>query len=220
MVAARREFLGGGHYKPIAEKLAQRVMPLVDNNSVVVDAGCGEGYYLQQLVQQIARSTRSQPGIIGFDISKWAVQAATRRLSAAWLVASNRNIPIADHSVDLILSLFGFPAYDSFHRILKEGGCLLLVNAGPRHLLELREIIYPTVKMSESTELQQAEAAGFTLVETTPLQYTTTPLSQAEINRLLTMTPHLFRATREGKKRAALLENFSVTVDVSFHLLR
>ena len=220
MVVARREFLEGGHYEPIADKLAELVTPLLADVPVIVDAGCGEGYYLEYLVQQIASCSRAEPTVVGFDISKWAVQAATRRLPATWMVASNRNIPIADHCVDLLLSLFGFPAYDSFLRVLKPSGVLLLASAGPRHLLELREVIYPTVKISESRELQQAQAGGFSLVETITLQYTTAPLSQGEIGQLLGMTPHLFRASREGKERAALLDNFSVSVDVHFHLLR
>ena len=41
-----------------------------------------------------------------------------------------------------------------------------------------------------------------------------------EIAELLLMTPHLFRATREGKERAAKLEEITLTVDVRFHLLR
>ena len=156
MVAARREFLELGHYEPIAVKLAELVSPLLGDDSIIVDAGCGEGYYLQQLVSHIAPGTGSQPAIIGFDISKWAVQAAARRFSATWLVASNRHIPVADHSVDLLLSLFGFPAYETFRRVLKSGAGLLLLCAEPRHLLELREIIYPSVNMSESAQLQQA----------------------------------------------------------------
>ncbi|MDG2271179.1 MAG: methyltransferase domain-containing protein [Halioglobus sp.] len=219
MVAARRDFLSDGHYQPVADKLASLVKQQVNFDSTIVDAGCGEGYYLEQLATQFASSSHCRPSIIGFDISKWAVQAATRRLAATWLVASNRNIPLAADSVDCLLSLFGFPVFNSFRSVLKEGGSLVIVDAGPQHLIELREVIYPEVRHSESTILQQARAAGFSLGETSALQFQTAPLNQLQIHQLLCMTPHLFRATREGKERAALLDHFPVTVDIAFQLL-
>lgn len=219
MVAARREFLQCGHYLPVADMLAQLVAPVTGADSVIVDAGCGEGYYLEQLRQQLQHSSGGTAKMIGFDISKWAVQAATRRVNATWLVASNRNIPLAPNSVDCLLSLFGFPVFDAFNAVLKPGGTLLSVTAGPQHLIELREILYPSVKHSESTSLQQALDAGFCEGERSTLQFTTAPLSQPEISHLLTMTPHLFRASHDGKANAARLQAFPVTVQVQFQQL-
>ncbi len=188
-------------------------------DSVIVDAGCGEGYYLEQLRAQLPASRLGAPTLIGFDISRSAVQAATRRFAATWLVASNRNIPLAPASADCLLSLFGFPVFETFLALLKEGGTLLAVNAGPQHLIELREILYPSVRRSASMVAQQARAAGFTIGETSTLQFRTAPLGQLQVHQLLSMTPHLFRASRSGKERAAQLDNFSITVDVVFQLL-
>ncbi|MEH6571066.1 MAG: methyltransferase domain-containing protein [Halioglobus sp.] len=220
MVRARRDFLDAGHYQPIADTLVTLVEPFLNNSATIVDAGCGEGYYLQQLMQSVTAAKSAVPSIVGFDISKWAVQHAAKRLSATWLVASNRNIPIADHGADILLSLFGFPTYESFRRVLKPAGTLILVNAGPRHLIELREIIYPSVNDSVSSEVMQAQEGGFTLRNTQTLSFQTKPLQQAEILQLLGMTPHFFRVTSDGRERALALDNFSVTVDVDFHVLR
>jgi len=219
MVVARREFLDAGHFQPVATRLAELVKPLIDADAVIVDAGCGEGYYLAQLQAQLALGGARAPAMIGFDISKWAVQAATRRHAATWLVASNRNIPLSTDSTDCVLSLFGFPVFETFYTLLKPGGTLLLAHAGPRHLIELREILYPAVRHTESTAAQQASAAGLTVGECTSLQFKTTPLSQLQVHQLLSMTPHLFRASRVGKERAAQLDGFFVTVDVVFQLL-
>ena len=219
MVAARREFLQSGHYEPVAEALAVSVSRLIGRDAVIADAGCGEGYYLEKLQQHLDLDAGAAT-LIGFDISKWAVQAATRRIQATWLVASNRRIPLAPGSVDCLLCLFGFPVFDAFMTALQPGGTLLLVTAGPRHLIELREILYPTIKHSESAVVQQAVDAGFVQGHSSSLQYTTAPLRQREISDLLTMTPHLFRASHEGKLRAAQLQNFPVTVDVRVQLLR
>jgi 23S rRNA (guanine745-N1)-methyltransferase len=218
MVVARREFLNSGHYHPVADRLAELVQTLVGDRSIIADAGCGEGYYLEQLRTQLESTSCPTPTIIGYDISKWAVQAATRRLAATWLVASNRNIPLAPGSVDCLLSLFGFPVFESFLAVLREGGVLLTVNAGPQHLVELREVLYPAVTHSESRVVSLAQAAGFSAGETSTLLFKTDPLSQLEINQLLSMTPHLFRASSEGRKRSALLDHLPVTVDVVFNL--
>ncbi len=220
MVTARRDFLNAGHYQPAADALNRLVEPLVSNNSVIVDAGCGEGYYLQQLAKKIAASGVLKPSLVGFDISKSAIRAATRRSNATWLVASNRNIPLVANSVDCVLSLFGFPILNSFRSVLKASGSLILVDAGPQHLIELRKVIYPQVHHSDSKMLQQVCAAGFLPEKTSTLQFQTDPLSQLEVHQLLSMTPHLFRATKEGKARAALLDNFRVTVDIVFQHLK
>lgn len=216
MIVARRDFLEGGHYAPVAGQLVAMISPLLESGSLLADAGCGEGYYLQAL-QQAAVKRRLD--VVGFDISKWAMQAAARRFSGSWLVASNRNIPLADNSVDVLMSLFGFPEYESFFRVLKPGGCLLVVNAGPNHLLELREVIYPRVRQVDSGDVPRAETAGFSLWDSASVSYLTAPLPRTDLARLLTMTPHLFRASHDGKQRAAQLDNFPVTVDVTFSLM-
>lgn len=225
MISARRAFLDAGHYQAIADRLAQLVVPLCRADALgeapfIVDAGCGEGYYLQQLASALQHKRTTPAGILGFDISKWAVQAATKRLPATWLVASNRHIPLADHSVDIMLSLFGFPEYAEFLRVLRPGGTLVLVNAGPGHLLELRKIIYPDVRLTDSNQAAAAVRAGFRQLSHVPHRHTVSLPDQASINQLLSMTPHLFRASAQGKERARTLSELALGVDVVFDLLQ
>ena len=241
MVAARREFLNAGYYQPLAARLCQKLEAILygnlphgnsrhgnsphdhslpDEKPLLVDAGCGEGYYLQQLAKHLTSHRKPVPALVGFDISKWAAQAAARTQAATWLVASNRQIPLADHSTDLVLSLFGFPAHDSFQRILKPGGQLVLVEAGPHHLIELRQVIYPRIKESKPREVHEATQAGFVQIAREELQFNPPTLDSAAIGQLLQMTPHLFRASSEGKKRAAALTQLQLTVDVVIHVFQ
>ena len=55
MVAARQRFLAAGDYAPIAKALSQAVMRHCEQAETYscLDAGCGEGYYLRQLAQQL-----------------------------------------------------------------------------------------------------------------------------------------------------------------------
>jgi 23S rRNA (guanine745-N1)-methyltransferase len=220
MVEARRRFLDAGFYEPISRQvnaLVQRHLPA--GAVCVMDAGCGEGYYLDQLSRALDGSGR-EASLIGLDIAKPAVIAATRRnKDITWLVASNNNPALLPQSVDLIPCMFGFPIYDAFARVLKPGGKLLLVDAGPDHLIELREVIYPEVRKSPPPGLDKARQEGFELIDSQTLTYQTSELNRAQIADLLRMTPHLFRATHAGKEAAAQLESIRLTVDVQFRVL-
>ena len=45
MSAARRDFLSKEYYAPLLNTLCSRILPLVGEHPVILDAGCGEGYY-------------------------------------------------------------------------------------------------------------------------------------------------------------------------------
>lgn len=221
MVEARRRFLSAGFYAPISDALnalALRHLPAGD--FCIVDAGCGEGYYLDNLGRALPSRDDGQAALIGLDIAKPAVIAAARRnREITWLVASNSNPALLPASVDLILCMFGFPVYPAFARMLKPGGKVLLVDAGPEHLLQLREIIYPEVRKSPPPALDKAEQSGFALIAEKTLRYDTPDLDRSAIADLLVMTPHLYRATRAGKEAAAQLERISLTVEAVFRVL-
>jgi 23S rRNA (guanine745-N1)-methyltransferase len=216
MVAARHRFLERGHYAPVADAIHDLLSRRLPSGAVVVDAGCGEGYYLQRLREQSLQGGQPEPVCIGFDISRWAVQAAAKRFPASWLVASNRNIPLADGSVDGVLDLFGFPRFDEFRRILAPTGHVVCANAGPRHLLELRELLYDDVTVRDRSG---GLPEGFTCEARQQLSYRIETLERDAIADLLLMTPHMFRAPREGRDRVAACRRLDVTVDVTLTVL-
>lgn len=213
MVAARRKFLNGGFYQPIAEAVNRAVLAdvAVEGTLSCLDAGCGEGYYLRQLAT--AAGERQTLELLGVDISKWAVLAAAKQdKHPAWVVGTNARLPILPASVDRILCLFGFPVYSEFARVLKPGGQIVQVDAGPGHLRELREIIYPTLKPEKNDNAVAPE--GFTTLATSAERFPLELTSQDQVADLLAMTPHLYRAGAEGIERASALNSLTVTVDV------
>lgn len=214
MIVARQQFLAAGFYQPIAHAVCEAVRcsgPKSDTVAVL-DAGCGEGYYLREL-QRSGLPVK----LTGLDISKWAVMAAARQdKDSDWLVGSNANLPLLPATQDVVLCMFGFPVYAEFARVLKPGGTLVKVDAGKDHLLELREIIYPSIKAAATPPDMPA---GFRLLEQRTVRYTITLNSQQHITQLLTMTPHLYRATAEGRARAAALTDLSLTVEVCISLM-
>ncbi|OWV28785.1 putative RNA methyltransferase [Halomonas campaniensis] len=220
MVAARQRFLNAGHYQPIADAVIRAVLNYAEVQTLssesfsCLDAGCGEGYYLRQLADAAANSPSLS--LMGLDISKWAVLAAAKQDNkqaplSSWVVGSNAHLPVQTETLDCVLCMFGFPVLSEFARVLRTGGVLLQVEAGPNHLRELRKVIYPTLKPERSTETEVLE--GFIHHSSERVSYSIALNGSDAIADLLAMTPHLYRASAEGRARAAALEMLSVTVD-------
>jgi 23S rRNA (guanine745-N1)-methyltransferase len=213
MVAARRRFLEAGHYQPIAETVARSVLSGLapDARFSCLDAGCGEGYYLRQLASRLVPGQGLE--LLGLDISKWAVLAAAKsEKQGTWVVGSNAKLPVLSASVDRLLCMFGFPVFGEFARVLKPGGRLVMVDAGPDHLRELRAIIYPELRPERGGESPVPE--GFALLGSESVRYGVQLDVAAQIGDLLAMTPHLFRATPAGRERAMALTQLALSVDV------
>ncbi|HXE37560.1 MAG TPA: methyltransferase domain-containing protein [Azonexus sp.] len=213
MVAARRRFLNAGAYQPIAAAVSRAVLADLPPGATArcLDAGCGEGYYLRQLAA--AGNDGQTLALLGLDISKWAVLSAAKQDPRPnWVVGSNANLPVLPSTLDRVLCMFGFPVYAEFARVLKADGQLLQVDAGPDHLRELREIIYPTLKPERIGEAPLPP--GFNLLSTETVHYPLALTGAEQIADLLAMTPHLYRASAEGRAAAAALTALTVTVDV------
>lgn len=211
MVQARRAFLEQGFYQPVATQLAALLRHhLPSGANRVLDAGCGEGYYIRQAAQHVS-------GLqwYGNDISKWAVQAAAaKHKEGTYLVASNARLPIASGSMAAVVCAFGFAAEDEFKRVLASDGVLLMVDPGPQHLVELRQVLYGE-NLHAKTD-HKAERQGWHCAGEQSCTYTQLLPTAEAIQALVAMTPHQHRASRAGLQKLTELNELEVTVDVSF----
>jgi 23S rRNA (guanine745-N1)-methyltransferase len=131
-VAARRRLHDRGVSAEQSEAISKLIAASPDN--VVLDAGCGEGFYLGSLASATGFDAH------GVDISIPAIDAAARRYPACqWIVANaDRSLPYADRSFSIVLSITGRMNPAEFHRVLRPDGRLLVALAAPDDLIELR----------------------------------------------------------------------------------
>ncbi|MDP0561793.1 MAG: methyltransferase domain-containing protein [Candidatus Endonucleobacter sp. (ex Gigantidas childressi)] len=212
MVNARSSFLSSGHYAAIANTLARIVIDLTADmkRPVIVDAGCGEGYYTQKIKQSIVVSD-----VIGFDISKVAIQSCSKtNKTVQWLVASVNDIPLLDHQVDIIISVFSRCNWQEFGRLLKPGGIALVVGPLANHLQELREAIYQQVRPYSTDKFLQELPTCFALKNTETLQRKMSIFNTETIINLLTMTPHYWRISSDKKEKLLKLNSLICTYHV------
>ncbi|MEQ1884344.1 MAG: methyltransferase domain-containing protein [Bryobacteraceae bacterium] len=131
-VKARRRLHDLGITAPLLDGIASAAN--LSAADIVLDAGCGEGFYLGSLA---AKTTAQAHGI---DISIPAIDAAARRYpNCQWIVANaDRFIPYPDASFTTVLSITARMNSPEFARVLQPGGHLLVAIAAPEDLQEIR----------------------------------------------------------------------------------
>lgn len=195
---SRFRFFQGGYYSHILEAVAEQVEKAAavrlsespDEPFVLVDAGCGEGYYAASLSQRLGENLQ----VIAFDISADAVKIAAKNSAPVkWMVADITNIPVKDQSADCILDVFTPANYKEFVRILKPGGTVVKVVPGPNHMGQLRRAAASLLrnKAYSNEEVLDYFEQHFEMEERCFVSRTL-ELGREDLTDLVRMTPLLF----------------------------
>ena len=209
-VRARTAFLDSGAYEPVARAIQETLRKYCTKDGLVLDAGCGEGYY---------SSYAAEAGfsVIGADISKFAVDAAAKRLGRAgyenafFETASVFELPVRDSSVDGIINVFAPCAEQEFLRALKNDGILVVAGAGEDHLLGLKRAIYENVH--QNTERADLPVK-MTELARTRVRYEIDLDSNERILDLFSMTPYYWRTSPQDRDKLLNIEHLRTEVDV------
>lgn len=135
-VAARRRLLDAGAGTALLEALAAVLSGLgLAARARTLDIGSGEGSLLGALASRLNLEAA------GVDLSARAVDLAARRHPGVlWLVANaDRQLPFADGSLDLVLSITARRSPAECSRVLAPCGHLVVAVPAPDDLAELRE---------------------------------------------------------------------------------
>jgi 23S rRNA (guanine745-N1)-methyltransferase len=228
MIKSRRRFLDLGLYNRVSDGINEAVAdglprPEVGRAFTVLDAGCGEGFYLKQLKEALAiRTAEAFPiDYYGVDISKYAVRTATQRdKTMSWFVASIIDLPFASESLDVVLSVFSPPAFAEFSRVLTKTGKLVIASPGPGHLNGLREIIYPVAREHAPSAAAEQAKGLFSLAAEKRVTYRIELMNKGEIMDLLAMTPYFWNIDLATRSKVEALDRLATDVDVIISVFR
>jgi 23S rRNA (guanine745-N1)-methyltransferase len=199
MIRSRQRFLNGGHYQLLADAIVKQVH-LEANDQRVLDMGCGEGYYIDQL-----RQASGTMQLIGIDISKTAVRlAAKRKINALLAVDSAFSMPLHSDSIDCAISVFSPVSAKETARVLVPGGSLIMVGPGEEHLSGLTDHIYSNKVPHQGNNLDD-NLGDFILQETLEVRDSIT-ITGPDILDLLKMTPYYWHARAEQQEGISKLQ--------------
>jgi 23S rRNA (guanine745-N1)-methyltransferase len=215
-VRARSTFLDTGAYERVAQALADACDAHASRGGVLLDAGCGEGYYASFLAQKGF-------SVIGADLSKFAVDAASKRLARDgygnffFTTASVFDLPIKENSIDVVTNVFAPCAEKEFSRILKTDGILAVAWAGERHLWGLKQAIYKDTHINTQRE-DMPEYLEKT--DEIRVRYDAHIESNENIMNLFAMTPYYWRTSVQDREKLAGLEQLDTEIDVMISIYR
>ncbi len=218
MLDSRRYFLQQGFYAPLASALACTIrtyFPDTTQPLTLLDAGCGEGYYLNQLAYALGDHTQC----CGTDISRAAMRLAAKQYPAMpFAVASSFELPLEDASVDVLVRVFAPASEAEIVRVLKPGGLYVWAYPAAQHLFELRTLIYDDPKPHSVEDLPPI--VGMLECEPVRVNDAVTLPDQASVAALLHMTPYYWSASAEKQAHCQQLDTLAVTLDFEVRVMR
>jgi 23S rRNA (guanine745-N1)-methyltransferase len=131
-ISARRRLHDRGFTEHQRLAIAEVLHATADD--VVLDAGCGDGFYLGTLQRETGFEAH------GVDISSPAIDAAARRYTECeWVIANaDRVVPYPDRSFSIVMSITARMNPAEFRRVLQDSGRLLVAIPAADDLIELR----------------------------------------------------------------------------------
>ncbi len=216
MVHARTLFLNTGAYALFGRALASQVLALTQKKRLplVLDAGCGEGYYTG-LVADAFLEAGKECTLAGVDISKYACQAAAKRVkSAHFATASAFDLPVLDACADVLLSVFAPISPAEFARVIQPGGYLVLGVAGKRHLWGLKQVLYEHPYENDET---LPDLPGFAKINRQSVRYEIDVQPSEQIAALFSMTPYAYKTAPQAAQKLLGLQKLHTTVEFELY---
>ncbi len=210
MLRGRRDFLEKGYYRPLCDKICETVEKYAENGDVLLDAGCGEGYYTSAVSEALGRLGIAAD-MYGIDISKDAAELAAKRKSGVrFAAASVFHIPVISESCDILLTMFAPYCGGEYSRVLKKDGIMIMAIPSREHLWEMKQAVYDT---PYKNEVKTYELEKFDFLGSERVSFTMKINSAKDIRSLFAMTPYSYRTGQRDRQRLMALETLETTAD-------
>lgn len=209
---SRARVFEAGVYAPVVKALSEAVDRYVPKeNPVLLDAGCGEGYYTKAVCPGRAMTR------IGFDLSKDAVKLAAKGPKTAMFFAADlKNIPMQDHGVDVLLDIFTPANYAEFARVLAPEGLVMKLAPRSGYLKELRRLAGDQLRHQEydSSDVERYVHEKMNVAAQETITYTL-PVAQETAYHLARMTPMLAGIDVDALDLSGVTE---ITIDETLYI--
>lgn len=190
-------------YEPLIEQVSALILKQDfsknSNKLKILDAGCGEGSHITQIVDCLSASSAIEVTSFGIDISKDAIKIASKNYPGiVWCVGDLTRIPFTNSQFNVILSLLSPSNYVEFNRVISEDGILLKVIPNEHYLYELRRYFYDKTDKEKYSNKKVIEhfKRSFLAIEIQQISYQI-PINQEDLEHFIKMTPLTWKASTE-----------------------
>ncbi len=216
LFASRKAIIQSGFFDPMLRVISDLIEENLGTNittSKILDAGCGEGSHLMNILSNLVKRNICSLGV-GIDIAKEGIRAAAKQnADIIWCVADLSKIPFGNNQFDIVLNILSPANYSEFKRVLKTGGLLIKVIPGIEHLIELRDLFYKGTGKQRYSNVRVIDHFddNFGIVHNRQIIYKTC-LSSENIEHLINMTPLTWNVDREKIADLVAMEIKEITV--------
>ncbi|MGI6706188.1 MAG: putative RNA methyltransferase [Clostridia bacterium] len=220
MLESRSLISKEGLYTPLTEEISRILGERPaggDGTGVILDAGCGEGSHLKNVLDLRRQGTEKKIQGVGIDISKDGIQIAAREWrDILWCVADLAKMPFRNRQFDVLLNIFSPSNYGEFTRVLKEDGILLKAVPGSRYLMEIRNLFYGNTEKETYSNERTVELfkRNFQLLDIRELVYQKAVRGDL-VEHLIRMTPLSWGADDKARQKAIETGIPQITIDVA-----
>ena len=217
MLKSRNIICKSGFFEPVIEQISERIIKETSLlKSRILDAGCGEGSHLEQIINKLKTKTSINFEGVGIDISKEGIQIASKEYpDNIWCVGDLAKNPFMNKKFDVILNILSPANYVEFNRIISDNGILIKVIPESNYLKELRDVFYEkTDKQTYSNEkVIEHFNKNFNLIDKQQILYNI-KLDEKNLEHLIRMTPLSWSVTTEKIQKALNMGIDRITVEL------
>lgn len=204
---ARRAVFEAGYYAPVAQAIRETLAPLAP--TAILDAGCGEGYYLSQMKDSFPSYVMA-----GIDLAKAGIAlSAGRPEEILWCVADLSRLPFQDNVFDAVMNILTPANYEEFSRVLRPGGHLLKIMPGKEYLEEIRKALPHTEDSYDEDRVTAHLKKHMKLISQQRIFYRMDLSSQAFQNFTI-MTPLTTALSESEREKLVQSVPSNITIDL------
>ena len=208
----RRAFHQGGYYAALAARLVELLA--TEGANSVLDVGCGEGYYLRQILYALRSG---DVRLYGVDVAKEAIRLASRAAPEIdHAVANTFRLPVRDRCVAAVLQVFSSSDAEHIQRVLRPDGLYIEVTPGPRHLQAFRALLYDAPQAHNEAPVP----SGFRLQRTERVTFSLGLSDPEAVAGLVEMTPYKWHMNPVTYGHVRALTEWQDTADFTISLFR